>query len=262
MPQMQNQLKYWPLSLLKVNHRCWNKKAMITSCCTNSGDIKVCPAWIGLLNCLVHVACASLMQNYANWHIEKIPHTWGISLTLWRRALYDSGLAMKAMPAEREMSFSPDLCFMCSAEKFPSMMNVRTSSFLLYEVGRSFYIKWWWTVDIWLPNHLEELGVVLLSGGFTFQIVLQEIVQDWECEHCLDGFESHRKQSTPEQLLIIMIIRGGVTTHTKDHFKNTILIDDSQHGIARWRCIWFDGHMLCRVCICLYIVKKTVKDDQ
>jgi hypothetical protein len=60
----------------------------------------------------------------------KEPCTWEISWPLLRCASYETGLAIKAIPAEREMSEPPLLDFICSAEKFPSMMKVRMSSSL------------------------------------------------------------------------------------------------------------------------------------
>ena len=45
-------------------------------------------------------------------------------------ALYTSGLAMNAIPAESGASGAPDLDFMCSAEKLPSIMNVQISCLL------------------------------------------------------------------------------------------------------------------------------------
>lgn len=50
-----------------------------------------------------------------------------VSFPLSKCVLYKSGLAMKAFPAESGGSCSPDLDLICSAEKFPSMMNVRIS---------------------------------------------------------------------------------------------------------------------------------------
>ena len=57
---------------------------------------------------------------------------------------------MNAMPGERAMSFSPDLCFMCSAEKFPSIMNVRTSSFLSIQRSKRSLISQIMTYGLYL----------------------------------------------------------------------------------------------------------------
>jgi hypothetical protein len=67
---------------------------------------------------------------------------------------------MKAIPGERAMSFSPDLCLMCSAEKLPSMMNVRTSLFLqnneLWVTGVPLNPEVWLTAGIWYSSPLED----------------------------------------------------------------------------------------------------------
>ena len=126
--------QFIPLSLLEIYNRGRNKKSMATSCCTNACDIKMCSTCIGLFNCSVGITCAWLSKYYGCYQTLRsiycgIP-TWMISFPLRRWALYDSGLAMKAIPADRETSLSPDLCLMCSAEKFPSIINVRMSWFL------------------------------------------------------------------------------------------------------------------------------------
>ena len=91
------------------------------------------------------------------------PQKWGpvhtsldsFTFTLSMCALYTSGLAMNAIPAESGASSAPDLDFMCSAEKLPSIMNVQISCLL-------------WVYE-WVNNILEQTMEEPYSLYFIFQ---------------------------------------------------------------------------------------------
>ena len=68
--------------------------------------------------------------SWEPWRMRKLVATSLLSFPLCICVLYKSGLAINAIPAERGASFCPDLHFICSAEKFPSIMNVRISCLL------------------------------------------------------------------------------------------------------------------------------------
>ena len=88
---------------------------------------------------------------------EHIPLTWAISFPEWRWALYESGLAMNAIPGERGTSTSLVLHLICSAEKLPSIMKVWISWFLWKDSERqSIIFEWWHTKCIIPSNQLED----------------------------------------------------------------------------------------------------------
>ena len=93
-------------------------------------------------------------------------HTWLYSFPLSRCVLKASGLAMKAIPAESRVSASPPLHLMCSAEKFPSIMNVRMS-WLLNWSQNHIADMWMNTYDVYLV--FQSLGRLMPGWGHAGQ---------------------------------------------------------------------------------------------
>lgn len=82
--------------------------------------------------CMCYMYLAIQWNTTWGWRICRrvVRHTWILSFPLLRWALYESGFAINAIPAESGTSFSPVLHRICSAEKFPSIMKVLISWFL------------------------------------------------------------------------------------------------------------------------------------
>lgn len=105
-----------------------------------------------------------------------------------------------------------------------------------------------------------QLRVVLLSCCLAFKIILQEVVQNWECEYCFGALEGWQKHPTAEQLPLLIII---VRAYTEDYLqvKDAIPINNTQYWIARGCCVCLVGNIISGIWEWLRNVKKSVRDD-
>jgi hypothetical protein len=119
-----------PFALLKIYHRCWDEETMAAGSRSDACYIKMRTTGVGLFYGSVCIASARLYHSEKRIANNQTYHTCDASFTLPKWVLNNLGLAMKAIPSESGTSMSLVLDLMCSAEKFPSIMNVLISSFL------------------------------------------------------------------------------------------------------------------------------------